>query len=226
MKATNSTCKKGSLMKYSNNIWKAHDFVMAGREGKHKVIEVAKHFKRCMVYSWQRIARGYADIDVWNMYMYLQKLLPDMLQTLKDTRHGFPLIYKSYSTENEFVSSIVSHAEWKWILGRMIFFWRESLKETCTKKNPYEKKYSEAQKECSKRFGPHGEKLPTKEENGIIIKKLNFMDDLPEYREIAQKYKEAERKLYKYRERCKDEAMNLMNEVFFCLRIGAKIKIY
>lgn len=222
MKATNSIGKKGCFMKYSNNIWKAHDFVMAGRGEKHKVIEVAKHFKRCLVYSWQRIARGYADIDIWNMDMYLQELLPDMLQTLKDTRHGSPgCLGKNYVNEDGILVNDTCHAEWDRVLDRMIFLWRESSEETCSKKNPYERKHSEAYKKFSRRFGEFGEKLLTKEEkkgnkkDGSV--RVHFMDELPEYREISEKYREAEDKLGKYRERCKDKAMDLMKKYFFYL---------
>jgi hypothetical protein len=41
-----------------------------------------------------------ADIDVWEMFSFLQSIIPDMLQKLKDTRHGSPgYLGENYTNE-------------------------------------------------------------------------------------------------------------------------------
>lgn len=82
--------KKTELTNKTNNIWNSYDFAMSGLSQKSRIWAKIKHIKSCLKWSKQRIVRGYADSDVWNMSGYLQTLLPDMLQNLKDHRHGSP----------------------------------------------------------------------------------------------------------------------------------------
>ena len=72
-----------------NNIWSKEDFAIAGIGEKSKVLARLKYFFRCIKWSRQRVHRGYADCDIWAMDSYLQRLIPDMLQTLKDTRQPY-----------------------------------------------------------------------------------------------------------------------------------------
>lgn len=72
------------------NIWNKYDFAMSGLGKKSKILAKIKHFFKCVKWSKQRITRGYCDCDVWEMFSFLQTLIPDMLQTLKDTRTGSP----------------------------------------------------------------------------------------------------------------------------------------
>ena len=66
------------------NIWNKYDFAMSGLGKKRKILAKIKHFFKCVKWSKQRITRGYCDCDVWEMFSFLQTLIPDMLQTLKD----------------------------------------------------------------------------------------------------------------------------------------------
>ena len=72
-----------------NNIWNKEDFAMVVIGEKGKLLAMLKHFLRCIKWSRQRVFRGYADCDIWAMDSYLQRLIPDMLQTLKDTRQPY-----------------------------------------------------------------------------------------------------------------------------------------
>ena len=73
--------KKAALEEgHTNNIWNRHDFAMCGLGEKSRLWATMKHIRRCIKWSKQRIVRGYADPDIWNMYGYLQTLLPDMLE--------------------------------------------------------------------------------------------------------------------------------------------------
>lgn len=73
---------------YVNNVWDKEEFRRCALGKKFKMQEILKYLKRCIKWSCQRIVRGYAECDVWNMDGYLQRLVPDMLQDLKDNRNG------------------------------------------------------------------------------------------------------------------------------------------
>lgn len=207
---------------HTNNIWNAYGFVMCGLGEKSRFLALIKHIRKCIKWSKQRIVRGYADSDVWNMYRYLQVLLPDMLEYLKINRFGSPgYLGENYTNENGFLVNDSCHEEWDEILERMIFLWKDTSRGTCSKKNPYEAEYKKDHEEFMKKYGIFGEKLQTPEElktnrkcGGVTV---HFMSELPEYKEISEKYVGEERKLEQYRIACKDEVMDLMKEHFFSL---------
>lgn len=196
-----------------NNIWDKEGFQMYGLGEKSKTIAKMKYFRKCLRWSWQRIVRGYADCDKWNMYRYLQNLIPDMLQDLRDERHGSPgYLGKNYTNEDGILVNDTCHEEWDKILDRMIYLWRESNEYTCTRKNPYEEEHHKAHEEFTEKYGLLGEKLQTEEKLEENRKRggggtIHFMKELPEYKEISDKYFEEERKLDEYRNKSKDESL-------------------
>lgn len=110
----------------TNNIWNRYDFAMCGLGEKNILWAKIKHFKKCLRWSKQRVVRGYSDSDIWNMYGYLQTLLPDMLQNLKDNRHGSPgFLGENYTNAEGVVVNDTCHTEWDKLLERMIFLWKE-----------------------------------------------------------------------------------------------------
>ena len=91
-------CKKISSR---NNIWNKKDFLMCGLGKKSKLIAVIKHIIKCIKWSKQRIIRGYAECDKWDMCDYLQVLIPTMLQDMKEKHTGSPsYLGKDYTNEN------------------------------------------------------------------------------------------------------------------------------
>mgnify|MGYP000755780484 FL=1 len=99
------------------NIWNKYDFAMSGLGKKSKILAKIKHFFKCVKWSKQRITRGYCDCDVWEMFSFLQTLIPDMLQTLKDTRTGSPgYLGENYTNENGILVNDTCHEEWNCIL--------------------------------------------------------------------------------------------------------------
>ena len=219
--------QKGHVMKKKsepsvNNIWDKEGFQMCGLGEKSKIIARIKHFRRCVLWSRQRIVRGYADCDRRHMDRYLQNLIPDMLQDLRDNRYGSPsYLGENYTNENGILVNDTCHKEWDKILDRMIFLWRESNEYTCRRKNPYEEEHSKAYSEFAEKYGFFGEKLQTEEElerkrkHGSTI--VHFMGELPEYKEISDRHFEEERKLDEYRKTSKDEALDLLKEHFWAL---------
>ena len=205
-----------------NNIWSKEDFAMAGIGEKSKLLARLKCFFRCIKWSRQRVHRGYADCDIWAMDSYLQRLIPDMLQALKDTRHGSPgHLGENYTNENGILVNDTCHAEWDRILDRMIFLWRESDEDHCSRKNPYEESFFCAFSDFEDKYGMLGEKLQTEEElnknriTGNTV--MHFMDEVPEYKDISDKYFEERDKIEKYRSTCKDEAIDMLKEYFYDL---------
>ena len=86
------------------NVWRGNGFAMCGLGEKLKSLAKIKHAMRCMKWSKQRATRGFADCDVWNMYGYLEELMPAMLQYLKDNRMGSPAaLGKNYTDKNGFM---------------------------------------------------------------------------------------------------------------------------
>lgn len=181
------------------------------KEGpKDKVKNVRRFFR----YSFQRITKGYCDKDVWEMYPHLQAIIPAMLSELRENHMGYPVINEKDTFEE-------GEERWNKILDRMIFCFRESDESACTRLNPYEAEHSAALEEFTDKYGFFGEGLKTEEEKekekSAPGKRMHFMDELPEYKDISKKYFDYERKLDKYREQKKNEAFNLLKKYFFGL---------
>lgn len=108
---------KKKIVKNPMNIWSKYDFVMSGLGKKCKLRAKIKHFRCCIRWSKQRIVRGYSDYDVWEMFSFLQTIIPDMLQTLKDTRMGSPgYLGENYTNEEGILVNETCHEEWDKIL--------------------------------------------------------------------------------------------------------------
>lgn len=215
--------RRRELVRDNMNIWNSYDFAMSGLGKKSRLLAKVKHFRKCIKWSKQRITKGYADCDVWEMFSFLQTMIPDMLQNLKDTRQGSPgYLGENYTNEEGILVNDTCHEEWDKILDRMIFLWREIDEDTCSQKNSYDEEYSKALREFNEKYGLFGFKLQTKkelEENKIRGGggTVHFMDELPEYKEISDKYREEEKRLGEYRSACKDEAFDMMKQYFFSL---------
>ena len=124
------------------NIWNKKEFYMDVHFEKNILIGTVKHLKNRIKWSIQRIVRGYADCDRWSIDSYLQMLIPDMLQNLRDNRQGSPCCLADNYVNNEGrVVNDTCHAEWDKILDKMIFLWRESREETCSRNSPDEEEY-------------------------------------------------------------------------------------
>ena len=206
-----------------NNIWNKEDFRMCGLGKKCKLVAIIKHTWKCLKWSRQRILRGYADCDKWEMFDYLQHLIPDMLQDFRDNRTGSPgYLGENYTNEEGILVNDTCHEEWDKILDQMIYLWKESTEDTCTRKNPYAEEYYKAHREFDKKYGVFGEKLQTEKELEENRKrggggKIHFMFEVPEYKDISEKYMEEEHRIDEYRSRCKDDALDLLKEYFFSL---------
>ena len=187
------------------------------------IIARIKHVKKCIRWSHQRAVRGYSDYDKWNMYSFLEKLIPEMLQDMRNNRHGSPnYLEESYTNADGILVNDTCHDEWDKLLDHMIFLWRESAEDTCTRKNQYDEEYDKAHAEFTDKYGLLGEKLQTEEELKENRKRgggctMHFMDEIPEYKDISDKYNAKELELDTYRLGCKNEAMDLLKKHFYAL---------
>lgn len=180
----------------TNNVWNKYLFsdVMRGKWFT-RPWSLAKYIKRSLKWSWQRITRGFSDGDIWWMQAYLQMLLPDMLQYLKDHRMGSPVCL-GHTDKPEDDSC---HEEWDKVLDQMIFLWRESYEYSSSKKNPYIEEYME----ILDKYGP---------DTGFAM-----MWNNPKYKKTLDKYEKAEGEINQYREECKDKALDMLKEYFYYL---------
>lgn len=145
-------------------------------------------------------------------------IVPEMLQQFKETRHGSPgILGREYVNADGNLCNDTCHEEWDKILEKMIFLFREMNEETCQRENPYKKEHEDVGSEFEKKYGLFGEKLERKEESKTSDIKLHFPGEMAEYREVEDKYYEAERELETYREKCKDQAFALFAKWFYHL---------
>lgn len=93
-----------------NNIWDKEGFRMCGLGENCKIIAKIKYCRQCIRWSRQRVIRGFADCDRSNMYGYLQKLIPDMLQDLRDNRWGSSgYLGENYTNDEGILMNRISH---------------------------------------------------------------------------------------------------------------------
>jgi len=59
--------ERDCVMNNRNNIWNKEDFKMSTLRNKIKTVGIIRHIGECLQWSWQRIVRGYAECDKWDM---------------------------------------------------------------------------------------------------------------------------------------------------------------
>ena len=88
-------------------------------------------------------------------------------------------------------------------------------------KTTYYDEYDKAFEEFIEKYGILGDKLRTEAElendKKFRVRTGHFMDELPQYKEISEKYFAEEKKLEEYRNKCKDDAIDLLKEHFYAL---------
>lgn len=73
-----------------------------------------KHFfTRYLKYRRQRIQRGFADCDVWNLDEYILKVMADSLMVYHDQTNGWPLTgFDSFDTWREHIKEMSEDLNW------------------------------------------------------------------------------------------------------------------
>lgn len=211
--------------KYETRVWKPFQ-----RKAYHeawvdkKIFGVLWEFGRDLRRCHKRIWRGYCDDDIFAIDAWFLGLMPTMLEDFRDHLHGYPesedLKPQTLTITDEEKTSEGMLA-WKAVLNRMIFLLREADEETCKRINPYAAEYAQARTEFEKKYGSFGEKLHAGNDRSdfTIVKgrRICFLGDTEEYREVSDKYFEEREKLERYRRECKDEALALFSKWFYAL---------
>ncbi len=181
---------------------------------------------RNIKHAYQRIKYGYCERDVWSIDWWFLNVVPNMLEDLRDTAHGYP------DSPDSMAQAIVDTGRpedvddagmkrWQDTLTEMVFLLREANEDTCTRLNPYEEEYLKADKRFTDMYGHFGDGLKTAEELAKEKEKgcrtMYTMDRLPENKEIHDKYFAEEREIDKYRSECKDKALDLFKLWFWNL---------
>ena len=202
-------------------------------------IRTVGDFFRSIKWAWQRATKGYCVLDTYGVNDWFLNTLPDMLESIKNNRVGFPSALQEEGMEHyglksmdeynaaseELRDKIDDYGNEKWgeILSEMIFLLREANEDTCSKINPYEKEYHRVSEEFREKYGEWGEKLLADEEKAKAKKSgsqpIYLPSHLPEYKEISESYFNEERKISEYQAQCKDKAIEMFSKWFYSLWI-------
>lgn len=83
-----------------------------------------KLFFQDIKFCYQRVKYGWCDGDTWSIDMWFLNIIPQMIQQLKEEKHGYP--------------GTMTEEEWDKILDDMIFYFTEACEETCSQINQYD----------------------------------------------------------------------------------------
>lgn len=114
-------------------------------------------FPRNVKWFIQRGRRGWADGDSWSIDSHLSKIIPEMIDRLKDNDHGIPMAFLGESSMKEdgiwvwSVSDEEASANWNKALDKIADGFRatEKFKEYVYKNK---EDYDAKEAECDKRF--------------------------------------------------------------------------
>lgn len=180
-------------------------------------VKKLKRWRRNLRYAYQRVRYGYCDRDIWVMDDWFLSVMPNMLDELNHTRHGFPselLDVHDINPDREACDR--GDRQWNRILSEMAHCFREANERTRTLKNPYEDEWEKLSSEFYAKYGFLGEKLRTEEEikkdRKMHVRTAHFPADLPENKELWDKYTEEEKKIDEYQRACIERGMELLRK--------------
>ena len=163
-------------------------------------VEKLTRWSRNLRYMYQRVRYGYCDRDIWMMDDWFLSIIPNMLDELNRTRHGFPsALLDEQNMNQDKEANERGDKEWGRILSEMSYCFREANDRTCTRKNPYEDEWRVF-------LEPSEEK--TKENKQIG----HFLSLSPRNQELWNKYMEEMKKIDEYQRTCTDRGMELLRK--------------
>lgn len=174
----------------------------------HKIpIEVFRDLKCCV----QRVKKGFCFRDTWNINDWFLNVIPDMLDELKTTCHGYPSRFLKNDGSDTDEDRDRGAERWSEILTQMAFLFREANEDTCQRKNPYEEEHGIVLNKFIERFGWNGKWVKKKDGTRVFIHSLS---DIPKYRELDENYYRVEKELWAYREDCQKKALSMFAKYF------------
>lgn len=171
-------------------------------------------YAKQLEYARERVTKGYCEKDLWDIESWFLRIMADMLAEFKVKRNGSPSrLGENYVNDKGILVNDKCHAEWDAILDEMVRLFRESVEDTCSRKNPYDEEHAKAHEEFTEKYGLCGEKLdPEPADPNVPCRRMHFLREVPEYAEIDRKWEAAERELEQYRTECRHEAMAMFAE--------------
>jgi len=121
----------------------------------HRTLYKIQEFPSNIKHRYQRAKKGYSYQDVWSIDNWFVKIMPQMLTDLKNEVRGCPMSF-TYKNGVEYQSVEQGTEEWKSVLDRMAFCFKEVNEDTCSIKNEFnddepelEEKYHNRQREIN-----------------------------------------------------------------------------
>ena len=174
----------------------------------YKIKEFPSHIK----HVYQRAKKGYSYIDVWNIYSWFMEIMPKMLADYKKNLHGCPSQFTNNEDGTEYQDVEKGVKDWETILERMIFCFKEMNEDTCSMKNEYEEEYN-------KQHYGEGKSIldcfvPYEDERHGKVSRLVTKEVEPE---LKKNYWKKIREIEDYREKMKNEGLELFSKYFWNL---------
>jgi len=128
----------------------------------HRTLYKIQEFPSNIKHRYQRAKKGYSYQDVWSIDNWFVKIMPQMLTDLKNEVRGCPMSF-TYKNGVEYQSVEQGTEEWKSVLDRMAFCFKEVNEDTCSIKNEFSDEYFKQCGDIKDWFIPYenecGEKL-------------------------------------------------------------------
>lgn len=142
-------------------------------------------FFRSFKYAYQRITKGFCDMDTWDLDDYYTRLFVDSLTTFSKHMNGWP-------QSNEFPE----FEDYQKYIDKMVYLFNQSIEGNEDIKNKYAEEYEA--------------KILNKPD---FLENIN-KEKSPEEKALTDKYFKRENELYKYRKACRNEALDMMKHIF------------
>ena len=136
-KAVNDGKQVDEFMSKKNkqkNIKASYSCFEAKYRGWISPVKIIRRWRRNIKHAYQRIRYGYCDRDVWSIDWWFLNVVPNMLQDLRKTAHGFPsevgdmVGYDGQNIDKSKEQEAID--KWDSILAEIVFYIREANEET------------------------------------------------------------------------------------------------
>lgn len=181
-----------------------------------------------LYYKKQRYKKGFANCDCWGLSYWLTTTFPQMILTLRDMKNGAPeLSFEEYDTLPEYWKNVELQklkkleeqqgytynpnsifTKWYILLTRMAYCLKEA-NEDKEMYNPYKQEYNEQLKKEFNSITPKEYEYKYKYKYKFKHKHIN--------KELEQKYWDKEYENESYKNKMKDEALDLIKKYFYNL---------
>lgn len=177
----------------------------------------------------ERAKYGFSIHDTFELSTWFYYIIPEMVKIIKENKYGLPgfdfiekyfeehnelpISFEEYCNNVDFDDAIIKKINddllkaQDQLLDSIIYTFNESMEETCSLKNEYEKEYFKADKSFTKEYGFLGEKVTKKNEDGS--RPVIIMGSIDKYKDIYEKYNNREKEIEKYCDDNKKKALEL-----------------